>query len=239
MTKAFLVAWIGGEPELAAKKKRRPLRAAVSRRCIGEARRGVKRSAPNGLPESGNKSICCWCGIILPHSWPLRRDRIGAGRMRHALLVVAGNDVDVEHHQAAAELEDAAMAEDRSGRRLAHEVDVDAGGHRQRVRPGMRQHADIAADVGQREQRRPRHRVAGPQMALVGIQPHGAAAGEDVDRLVEIVVLVELRVDLGQQLVDLADRQKRLEIGLFGHVSSIAGLRAAGLFALARPENMD
>jgi hypothetical protein len=46
--------------------------------------------------------------------------------MRHGRT--AGDDVDVEHHQAAAELQDAAMAVDRAGLGLAHEVDAEIGG---------------------------------------------------------------------------------------------------------------
>ena len=59
----------------------------------------------------------------------------------------------------------------------------------------MREHADITADVGQREQAGAGHRAAGAQVSFVGVEPDRAAAGKDVDRLIGLKVVVELRID--------------------------------------------
>ena len=54
--------------------------------------------------------------------------------MRHDLA--PRDHLDVEDHQAAPELQYAAVAVDPARFRLAHEVDVEVGRHRQSVRPG-------------------------------------------------------------------------------------------------------
>ena len=54
----------------------------------------------------------------------------------------------------------------------------------------------------------PGHGAAGTQMPLAGIEPHGAAAGKHVDRLVVTELLVELRIDGFHQRIDLRCGQR-------------------------------
>src|SRR6187200_437081 len=80
----------------------------------------------------------------------------------------------------------------------------------------MTQHADIATDVSQREQRWPRYSATRTQVPLVRVQPDCAATREDLDCFIGTELRIELRIDLSQKLVDLARGQNRYE-RLFGH----------------------
>lgn len=133
--------------------------------------------------------------------------------------VGARDHVAVEHHKAPSELQDAAMALDLASLGLAQKVDVEIGGHGQRVGTGVREYADITADIRQREEGRTGYRAAGSEMPIGRVQSHRAAAGEYVCYLKLIALLVELRKHLREEPVDLLYSQKRCKTGLLGHRS--------------------
>src|SRR5690242_721946 len=91
----------------------------------------------------------------------------------------------------------------------------------------MREHADVAADVGEHEQGRAGYRAAGAQMLLAGIEADRAAAGEDIDRLVTARAAVELGKHLGKQFVHLLGVELRRELGLGGHWRGSPGYEPA------------
>ena len=109
------------------------------------------------------------------------------------------------------------MAVDWAGLRLADKIDIDVGRDRQRFGASVGKHAYITSNVGQGKKRGAGNGIAGTQMTVLGVEPHHTAAREDLDRLVEIVVLVELWKDLRQHCVDFIDGHDWRKIGLGWH----------------------
>ena len=75
-----------------------------------------------------------------------------------------GLDAHLDHRQTPAELENSGLSDERLHIRLAQEIDVEVGGHGKRHRPDMGEDDGIRRQIGERKQRRPRNRAAGPDM---------------------------------------------------------------------------
>src|SRR5262249_40848404 len=92
------------------------------------------------------------------------------------------------------------------------------GRDRQRVRPGMREDADIAAYVGEHEERGAGDRAARSQMTLGCVQPNRATARKNLqDFIGRRFKLAKLWKSLRQERTDLGGVELRLQIRMRRH----------------------
>ena len=139
------------------------------RRSTRSCRQHTTRSSRSAT--SGPRSTSRWCRPGAGNSSPedsRARQRIGQRGVGHGLVAAVAPDREVADRERAAELHQPALPNEVGGLGLAHEVDVEVGGHRGGDRPQTAHDQQIERKIGQPDQGRARDRAAAAAVLLLG-----------------------------------------------------------------------
>src|SRR5262245_19540140 len=143
-------------------------------------------------------------------------NRIGRRQMGDGFILSCLPDHDLADDQAFANLDQVAVGQKIVVSRLAQEIDVEAGGHRQRFPSDRRKHRHIDRVVAQRHDGSARNRRAWAQVLLAEGLAEPAAAGPDLFNGKAAHAAPHLRKLRAQESRQFLGRERRY----FHHVTS-------------------